>query len=253
VTPRARTAMFLVAGAVLGFVLVVGITGLPDLGHYRGPYGKVLDKVAVPERHATDVVTAVNFDYRAWDTLAEEFILFTAVVGLAVLLRERRGEHQRAPDEAGAEHHFPGASSALGALGFALVGPTVVLGLYIVTHGHLTPGGGFQGGVILAAALLIVFLAGEYLALRIVAPHAVVEAAEAFGAAAYALIGIGGLIFGGVFFKNFIALGTAGNLLSAGTIPLSNIAVGLEVAGAFLVAWTEFLDEALIVKRGGDS
>ena len=249
-TPRARTGVFLVAAAVLGFVLVAGITGLPDFGNYRGPYGKVLTKVAVPERRATDVVMAVNFDYRAWDTMGEEFILFTAVIGLAVLLRARRGEHERAPDEAGGEHHFPGASPALGALGLALVGPTVVLGVYIVCHGHLTPGGGFQGGVILAAALLIVFLAGEYLALRIVAPHAMVEAGEAFGAAAYALIGLGGLIFAAVFFKNFLPLGTAGDLLSAGTIPLSNIAVGIEVAGAFILLWTEFLDQALLVRGG---
>jgi multicomponent Na+:H+ antiporter subunit B len=172
------------------------------------------------------------------------------VVGLAVLLRERRGEHERAPEEAGDEHHFPGSSAALGALGLALVGPSIVLGIYIVTHGHLTPGGGFQGGVILAAALLIVFLAGEFLALRIVAPHATLEAVEAFGAASYALIGVGGLVFSGVFFKNFIALGTAGNLLSAGTIPLSNIGVGLEVAGAFVLLWTEFLDQALLVRGG---
>jgi multicomponent Na+:H+ antiporter subunit B len=252
VTPRARTAIFLVAAAVFGFVLVVGVTGLPDFGHYRGPYGKVLNKVAVPERRATDVVMAVNFDYRAWDTMGEEFILFTAVIGLAVLLRAHRGEDERAPDEAGGEHHFPGASPALGALGLALVGPVALLGVYIVCHGHLTPGGGFQGGVILAAALLIVFLAGEYVALRIVAPHAMVEAAEAFGAAAYALIGLGGLIFAAVFFKNFVALGTAGNLLSAGTIPLSNIGVGIEVAGAFVLLWTEFLDQALLV-RGGSS
>jgi multicomponent Na+:H+ antiporter subunit B len=249
-TPRARTAVFGVAAVVLAFVLVVGVTGLPDFGHYRGPYGKVLNRVAVPERRATDVVMAVNFDYRAWDTMGEEFILFTAVVGLAVLLRERRGEHERAPEEAGDEHHFPGSSAALGALGLALVGPSIVLGIYIVTHGHLTPGGGFQGGVILAAALLIVFLAGEFLALRIVAPHATLEAVEAFGAASYALIGVGGLVFSGVFFKNFIALGTAGNLLSAGTIPLSNIGVGLEVAGAFVLLWTEFLDQALLVRGG---
>jgi multicomponent Na+:H+ antiporter subunit B len=246
-TPRVRTAVFLVAAPVAAVVLVVAYAGLPDFGHYHGVYGTVLNLVGVPERHATDLVTAVNFDYRAFDTMGEEFILFASVMGLSILLRERRGEHERAPAEGGDEHHFPGTSAALGMLGLMLVGPLLVVGGYIVTHGTLTPGGGFQGGVILAAALLMVFLAGEYLVMKLIAPHAMVEAAEAAGAAGFAMVGVGGLIFAGVFFKNFLALGTSGELLSAGTMPLSNIAVGLEVAGAFVLLWTEFLDQALIV------
>src|SRR5207248_715645 len=109
--------------------------------------------------------------------------------------------------------------------------PTVVLGAYVVTHGHLTPGGGFQGGVVLAAAVLIVFLAGEYLVMKFISPHDVLESGEALGAASYALIGLGGLIFAAAFFQNFLPLGSPGNLLSAGTMPLSNIGVGVEVTG----------------------
>jgi multicomponent Na+:H+ antiporter subunit B len=248
VTARGRLALFLAAAAVAGVVLVAGFTGLPDFGHYHGPYGTVLSLVAVPQRHATDIVTAVNFDYRAFDTLGEEFILFASVAGLAVLLRQHRGERERAPDEPGEDEEFPETSSALGVLALLLVGPTLVLGAYIVTHGTITPGGGFQGGVILAAALLLAFLGGRYVIVQIVAPHAVVDAGEALGAMGYALIAIGGLVFAGVFFRNFLALGTAGELLSAGTMPLSNIAVGLEVAGAFVLLWTEFLDQALLVR-----
>jgi multicomponent Na+:H+ antiporter subunit B len=55
-------------------------------------------------------------------------------------------------------------------------------------------------------------------------------------------------MFAGVFFKNFLDLGTTGQLLSAGTIPLSSMAVGLEVTGAFVLLWSEFLDQALIVR-----
>ena len=64
-----------------------GFAGLPDFGDYRGPYGEILNRVAVPERSTTDVVTAVNFDYRGFDTLGEEFILFAAVIGVASILR----------------------------------------------------------------------------------------------------------------------------------------------------------------------
>jgi multicomponent Na+:H+ antiporter subunit B len=246
VTPRIRLGVFLLAAAVFATVLVAGFAGLPDFGHYAGPYGTVLNHLAVPERHATDVVTAVNFDYRAFDTLGEEFILLASVLGLAILLRQRRGEHERASSEAG--EGFPGSSAALRATGLALVGPVLVLGVYIVTHGHLTPGGGFQGGVVLASALLLVFLAGEYLALQRVAPHAMVEFAEAAGAAGYALVGVGGLLFSTAFFHNFLPLGTPGKILSAGTIPISNIAVAIEVAGAFVLLWSEFLDQALVMR-----
>jgi multicomponent Na+:H+ antiporter subunit B len=84
--------------------------------------------------------------------------------------------------------------------------------------------------------------------MRVVAPHAMVEFGEAAGAAGYALVGVGGLIFAAVFFENFIALGSPGHLLSAGTMPISNIAVGIEVAGAFTLLWAEFMDQALVIR-----
>jgi multicomponent Na+:H+ antiporter subunit B len=250
VTPRWRTALFLVAAAVAGVVLVVGYTGLPDFGAYHGVYGRALQLIAVPQRHATDVVTAVNFDYRAFDTLGEEFILLASVTGLAILLRQHRGERERAPDEAD-EPGFKDTSDALAALSLLLVGPTLVLGAYIVTHGTLTPGGGFQGGVNLAAALLLVYAAGQLLALERVRPVDLVELAEAVGAAAYVLVAIGGLVFGVAAMANFLPLGTSGSLLSGGTIPVLNVAVGIEVAGAITIILTEFLDQALL-QGGGD-
>ena len=84
--------------------------------------------------------------------------------------------------------------------------------------------------------------------MRIVAPHTLVELGEAFGAMGYALVGLGGLVFAGVFFKNFLPFGIPGHLLSAGQMDLASIAVGLEVSGAFLVAWSEFLDQAILVR-----
>jgi multicomponent Na+:H+ antiporter subunit B len=97
---------------------------------------------------------------------------------------------------------------------------------------------------------LAILLAGRYLILKHVAPEWLLEAAESSGAAAYTLIGVGGLIISSVFMQNFLPLGTPGELLSAGMIPLNSIAVGLEVTGAFLLVWTEFLDQALIIDSG---
>jgi multicomponent Na+:H+ antiporter subunit B len=249
VSDRARLGVFLTGAAGLAALLGWGLAGLPSFGSFDGAYALLIDRVVVAQRHATDAVTAVNFDYRALDTLGEEFILFASVVGLAVLLREQRSERERPPAHAREEHRFQGSSYALRALTLVLVGPLVVLALYVDSHGALTPGGGFQGGVVGAAALLLVFLGGGYLTMRRLSPHSLVEVAEASGAAGYALIGLGGIVFASVFFKNFLGFGTPGDLVSAGTIPLSSMAVGLEVTGAFVLLWSEFLDQALIVRH----
>ena len=250
-SPAGRRLLFVPSALGLLAILVAGLARLPGFGHYAGPYGFVLNGVGVGQRHATDLVAAVNFDYRAFDTLGEEFILFAAVVGVMVLLRAMRNEREEPPRGRSEGHTFGGASDALRALALGLIAAMIVFGGYIVAHGHITPGGGFQGGVILASGAFLVFLAGEYVAMERVAPQTLVEVGEALGAAAYGLIGLGGLIFGGVFFHNFLRLGKPGELLSSGTIPLSNIAVGIEVAGAFLMIWSEFLDQAIAVRSGG--
>jgi multicomponent Na+:H+ antiporter subunit B len=247
VSPRGRMLVFLPAAAGLLFLLLDALHGLPGFGHYPGPYGYVLNGVAVTQRHATNLVTAVNFDYRAFDTLGEEFILFTATTGIVLILRHIRGETQA---ETLARE---GASDALRGLALAFVAVLIVLGGYVVAHGALTPGGGFQGGVVLACGAFIVFLAGEAVAMKRIAPEKLLELADAVGAAGFALLGIGGLVFAGVFFENFLDLGKPGSLNSAGTMALVSVSIGLEVTGAFLLIWTEFLDQALMVRAGSES
>jgi multicomponent Na+:H+ antiporter subunit B len=247
VSRTARLLFFGVGAAGFGVVLVYGLAGLPAFGHYQGVYGNVIDGLGVTERHATDLVTALNFDFRAFDTLGEEFILFGSVLGVVLILRQLRGEHKRPRQHEADEHTFGGASEALHALSLAMIPAILAIGVYIVVHGQLTPGGGFQGGVILAAGPLAVFLAGRYLRMRIVAPHTLVEIGEAAGAIGYALIGVAGLVLAGVFLKDFLPLGAVGHLLSGGQMDLASAAVGLEVSGAFLVAFSEFLDQAIIV------
>src|SRR5205823_6762913 len=104
-----RLVLFAVAAAGFGVVVIYGFAGLPDFGHYHGVYGHVVNGIGVTERHATDLVTALNFDLRGFDTLGEEFILFASVLGVMLILRELREEHDRpSPDEAD-EHTFAGA------------------------------------------------------------------------------------------------------------------------------------------------
>ena len=247
-----RLSLFGVAGAGLAAVLVIAFRGLPDFGAYHGVYGQALDGFGVTLRHATDLITALNFDFRAFDTLGEEFILFVSVLGIALILREMRGEHEAPHQGEADEHHFADASHALRALALGLTPGLIALAVYIIVHAQLTPGGGFQGGIILGAGPLPVFLAGRYLRMKRIAPHVLVEVADAVGAAGYALLGISGLVLTGVFLKDALPLGIPGHLLSGGQMEVASVLVGLEVSGAFLVAWSEFLDQAMVVKDGAE-
>lgn len=117
----------------------------------------------------------------------------------------------------------------------------ILFGIYIILFGHLTPGGGFAGGVILASSYVLLMLAfgGEFVKKDL--PLSLVSKLDCLGAFMFILIALLGLVFGGVFFVNFLVeqYGQPLHLLSAGTIPLSNIAIGLKVgASLFLVIYS---------------
>jgi len=239
--------LFGVALVVAG--LVWAVTGLHSFGAEHSRYGYYTAHRAVPQRQTTNSVVAVAFDYRAFDTLGEEFILFISVVGVVILLRGLRGEREERPEEELVPEQRRSSESERW-LGVALIAPVTILAAYIVTHGQLTPGGGFQGGVILMGAIAFVFLGGEWLILlRLRRGARWAEIADAAGAAGFAMVGFGGLIGLGAFFANFIPSGTAGSLLSGGMIPLANLAVGVEVAGATLTVLSELLDQRLLSGR----
>lgn len=238
----------------LGLLLVVGGlvwagTGLHAFGAGHSRYGNALAHNSVPQRSGTNSVVITAFDYRAFDTLGEEFILFISVVGVMVLLRAIRQDSEHLQqDRVGAETRR--ASTASRWLGAGLVGPLTVLSAYVVVHGQLTPGGGFQGGVIMMAALASIGLGGEYLLLlRLRRSATLPELADAAGAVGFVLIGLGGLVGTGVFFQNFLPKGSQASLLSGGVIPLANISVGIEVAGALLMVLSELLDQRLMAER----
>ncbi len=122
---------------------------------------------------------------------------------------------------------------------------TTVFGLYIGLHGQLTPGGGFQGGVILATGVVLVYVCENTAAFCRITSHSIVEVTEALGAGAYAVIGIAPLLAGLPFLCNFIPLGTTGDVFSSGTIALISACVGLEVAASFLLVVYIYLQEII--------
>lgn len=115
------------------------------------------------------------------------------------------------------------------------IGLILLYGVYIVLHGHLTPGGGFAGGVIIALSFIHLMLAfGKDLALKKLS-RPMTSFFESLGALLFFLVAVLGF-GGGYFFLNFLRKGVPFDLFSAGTIPISNIAICLKVgAGLFAV------------------
>jgi multicomponent Na+:H+ antiporter subunit B len=244
-----RLIFFVGSAAVLALVLVAGFGGLPRFGKPGASVGSVINRVSVPERHITDVVTAVNFDYRSVDTLGEEFIFFAAVGGVLLLLAPQGDEAPGHVNDAATGRWVPPTSDAVRVLGLALVGPTLLFGFYVVGHGHLTPGGGFQGGVVLATAVVLVYLAGEYQHLHGLYPDSAIERLELSGAAGYLVVGLVGLATAGGFLSNWGPLGRVGQVNSAGVVPVINVAVGAEVGAGFVLLLSAFLRQTIVLRR----
>jgi multicomponent Na+:H+ antiporter subunit B len=240
VTRRVRNALFLVAAAVFAAAFVAACTGLPGFGTSRHPYGSRAVDAAV-RQHTANVVSSVNFDQRAIDTLGEESILFGAVLGAVVLLRQARDENRQPPE--------PGRilpTTLL--LGAGLLPVTLLVGVYVVGHGQLSPGGGFQGGVVLATGLHLAYVAADYRVLRRVRPLAALGAVDAAAAGAFAALGLAGLITGAAYLQNVLPLGTFNQLTSGGLVTLINAAVGVEVASGVVVLLAQFLDQAVEIE-----
>jgi len=131
--------------------------------------------------------------------------------------------------------HGKGMSLIVKTITRLTVGLILLYGVYIICHGHVSPGGGFAGGVIIALSFVHLMLAYGKDAAFDKLPKSLLSFFESFGAILFLAIALLGLI-GGYFFLNFLPKGEPFRLFSAGTIPLSNIAIGLKVgAGLFAI------------------
>ncbi|WP_317446727.1 MnhB domain-containing protein [Streptomyces collinus] len=239
---RLRLWVLAVGGAGIAALLVAACLDLPVFGGRHHPYGDRAVRASL-SRHIANTIAAVNFDQRAYDTLGEISILFAAVLGCVVLLRQTRDEHRDRPEPA--EVVRPVRRYALLVLPVALV-----TGVYIIAHGQLSPGGGFQGGVVAATALHLLYLGADYGALERVRPLGAYTAVDALCVSGYLVTGLAGLLAGTAFLANtLLPYGTFNTLSSGGTVPVLNAAVGMEVASAVVVLLASFLDQAVEIEE----
>lgn len=198
----------------LGFMLLA-IAGTLDFGAPPMLIGKSILAAAPQEVGAANLVTSVVLGYRGIDTLGELSILFAAATAAGLILGQRF-------TTAGTLNEGGFVLRHGGAMLFPLL---MTIGFYIIFHGHLTPGGGFQGGVILAAAFFLPLLARPGTRLH----HACLSRVEGFAGASFILVGLLALAQGEAFLQPMLIPHSLGKLLSAGTLPLLYLAVGLKV------------------------
>jgi multicomponent Na+:H+ antiporter subunit B len=137
-------------------------------------------------------------------------------------------------------------------LALLFTGPTIVIGWYLGSHAQTSPSGGFQGGVVLATAFIMIYLAGEFLVFERVSPVDITDAVEAVGAGGFAAVGVTAVALSLPFLTNYLPLGSKpGAVSSSGTIALISFLVGIEVAAAFILIVGELLEQALTVRQEG--
>lgn len=135
----------------------------------------------------------------------------------------------------------PGLSMIVKTVTRWLKGPILLFGIYLVLYGHITPGGGFGGGVVIASAFILITLAmGQALGLQTFS-KAVASRLDSIGLLIFLALGwLGTWWAGGYFYENFISTPEEAQftLISGGTMPLSNLALGLKVASALFLVFT---------------
>ena len=177
-----------------------------------------LDKT-VSELKTANAVTAIVVNFRGFDTLGEVTVLFLAATALGSILFKKR-------------HHIGDRTvllpaSSIVSAGSKLIFPAIILlGAYVFIHGHLTPGGGFQGGTIIATGFLLMLIAYRDFSIS----HNVLSVIESFAGIGFVTFGFLGFMNGGTFLQNFLGTGVLNDLFSGGVIPVIYILVGFKVA-----------------------
>ena len=144
-------------------LLMYTVTTLPSFGSPDHPINNEVSaryiEKGLQETGAVNIVTGMILDYRAFDTLGESTVLFTAAMVVLFLLRldsgsEKYSQLARSMKEAPhADNFYEPRHDAILQMTAKILTPIVILlGIYVVLNGHLSPGGGFSGGAIMASS-----------------------------------------------------------------------------------------------------
>lgn len=207
-----------IALLVIGFGAILWVSIVRD---YKAP--EELNRTAsyynnneVEQIGAANIVTAVVVTYRGLDTLGEVTVLFLTATVIGFFLRKKHKGNQNVVQ----------GSELMATASRILVPGSIILGTYVFVNGHLTPGGGFQGGAVIGTAVLLFAMANPTNMISQKVFHWI----ESLSGFFYVLLGLAGIILAGGFLDTtFLPNGELLSLISAGAIPLIYSMIGLKV------------------------
>ena len=189
----------------VGMLLLWGAADFPDWGDPNSPASTHLSddyiEQAYPKTHVPNLVSAILADYRNFDTMFETTVVFTAGTAIFLILRLPLGplaEQRNYAKKTKPMLALP-RDPILEVACRVLFPPTHLFGLYVLTHGHYSPGGGFQAGVILGASFILLAIAFGLRASFSRLPEALFKPGMALGVLFYIGIGVLCLLLGGNF------------------------------------------------------
>lgn len=230
-------------------VLLETVSDLPHFGDEENPINNEVSEryieKGLQETGAVNIVTGMILDYRAFDTLGESHVLFIAACSVLILLRvaqENKGaaSQEKLDAEANDRIYEPKNDIILQASARILVPLILLFGIYIILNGHLSPGGGFSGGAVMGAGLILYLNAFGFKKTERFFTYKTFKVISFCALAFYALSKSYSFFTGANHLESGIPLGTPGAILSSGLILPLNIAVGMVVCCTMYAFYTLF-------------
>ena len=231
------------------FVLLRTTAYLPAFGNPDNPVNNEVSQryieKGMEETGAVNIVAGMILDYRAFDTLGESNVLFIAACSVLILLRisrEKDGSQssEQLMVEANDRMYEPKNDTILQHITSFLVPVVLLFGMYVIMNGHISPGGGFSGGALMGAALILYLNAFGFKKTERFFTFKVFQRVSLCALSFYALSKAYSFFTGANHLWSFITPGTPGKLFSAGLIPYLNLAVGLVVCCTMYAFYTLF-------------
>ena len=218
-------------------LLIKTVLALPPFGDVNNPYNnevarRYIEK-GLEETGAVNMVAGLILDYRAFDTFGESTVLFTAACAVVLILklRPKKKGITKAMKEAefNDRHYEPKNDVILQAAAKTLVPVLLLFGFYVVVNGHISPGGGFSGGAIMGAGLVLYLNAFGFEKTGRFFTFKTFQMVSLFSLLTYCGLKSYSFFMGANHYHTGIPLGNPGDILSAGLILPLNICVGLVV------------------------
>ena len=228
-------------------MLLAAVSDLPAFGRGENPVNNEVAQryieEGLEETGAVNIVTGMILDYRAFDTLGESHVLFIATCTVLILLR-RDGEEEQREGRDNDRLYEPKDDVILQTAARVLVPPILLFGIYIILAGHLGPGGGFSGGAVIGAGLILYLNAFGFAKTERFFTARTYRRTSFCALACYSLAKSYSFYTGANHIESVIPLGTPGAILSSGLILVLNICVGVVVAGTMYTFY-------VMLRKGG--